>query len=109
MPESVVDLLEVVEVDEDQYEHAVAHRFVEAAGEQQPVGQSRQRVVQHLVGEFALGVVEPPGHQPLRIHRDDLPGSDEDHHQHDHGDNHRTQQVSPHDMDRQQQRDTEES
>ena len=59
MTEPVVDLLEVVEVDEDQHERALADRLVEPMGEQQPVGQPGQRIVVHLMGEAVLRLVEP--------------------------------------------------
>ena len=80
--EPVVDLLEVVEIDEDQHESAVAHRLVEPLGEQQPVGQPGQRVVVDLMSESALCLVQPPVQQPLRAHGDHLSGGDEQDHHH---------------------------
>ncbi len=106
--EPVVDVLEVVEVDEDQHERAVAHGPFEPLPEQPPVGQTRQGVVQHLMGQSALRVDEPACQQPLLTHGNDLPGG----HQHDHrdrdSDHHRPQHIAGQHMERQQQRDAEE-
>ena len=65
--EPIVDLLEVVEIDEDQHELAVAHRLVEPLREQQPVRQPGQRIVMDLVRQSALRLVEAASELPLRI------------------------------------------
>ena len=81
VPELVVDELEVVEV---AVEHAdrglgVEQRAVEPVGEQHPVGEPGQRVVQGLVLELVAGRAE--GHeQPLVVgDREELPGEHQDH------------------------------
>ena len=75
--EPVVDLFEVVEVDEDQHERADGDRLIEPLGEEQPVGQLRQRVVVYLMRESVLHVVQALGQLPLRTHGDHLPNGDQ--------------------------------
>ena len=79
MAELVVDQLEVVEVAE---QHAdvglrLEQRAVEPVGEQHPVGQPGQRVVQRLVLELVAGLGERD-QQPLVVgHREELAGEHE--------------------------------
>ena len=59
MAEAVVDGLEVVQVDEHDADRRPpanrAHdRVLDAVGEQRPVGEARDRVVEGLVGELVL-------------------------------------------------------
>ncbi len=82
--EPVVDLFEIVEVDEDQHERADGDRLIEPLGEEQPVGQRRQRVVVYLMCESVLHVVQALGQLPLGTHGDHLPNGDQ-HDQHDRG------------------------
>jgi hypothetical protein len=77
--EPVVDLFEIVEVDEDQHEWADADRLIEALGEEQPVGQLRQRVVVYLMREPALHVVQALGQLSMRTDGDHLSNRDEQH------------------------------
>ena len=79
--EPVVDLFEIVEVDEDQHERADGDRLIEPLGEEQPVGQLRQRVVVYLMCESVLHVVQALGQLPLRTDGDHLSNRDQ-HHQH---------------------------
>ncbi len=76
MPESVVDLFEVVDVDEYQDERPIADRFVEPLRQQESVGQVGQRVVMGLVRESALGIDELFGQHSLYPHRHQVAGSD---------------------------------
>ena len=105
--EPVVDLLEVVEVDEDQHEPAVAHRLVEPLREQQPVGQPGQRVVVHLVSEAALRSSTSSRSAPLRTYGDHLSGGDEEDHHHRCADQNRVQLATDQYVERQQHRDSE--
>ncbi len=59
VPEAVVDVLEVVEVDEQDGQRVAppprpGERVVEPVGEQGAIGQTRERVVEGLVPEFVL-------------------------------------------------------
>ncbi len=76
MPESVVDLFEVVDVDEYQDERPIAYRLVEPLRQQQSVGQVGQRVMMGLVCESTLGIDELFGQHPLYPHRDQVTGRD---------------------------------
>jgi len=91
---AVVDLFEVVEIDEDQDESAVAHRGVEPLGKQQPVRQPGEWVVVDLMRESALCLEQLPVQQPLRPQGDHLSRSDEQDHHHCGADQERTQLVT---------------
>ena len=75
VPPGVVDDLEIVQVDEEHADdravpRAAGQRVLEPVGEEHPVGQAGQRVVEDLVGEVAFEAAAL-GHVP---HRDDQAG-----------------------------------
>ncbi len=109
VPEPVVDLLEIVDIDVDQHKFTVPHRILEPLREQDPVGQSGQWVVVDLMSESALHLIQPLGQQPLRANRDHLPGRGEENHQHRRGDQDRVQLVAKRYVEGEQHRDAEEA
>lgn len=99
---SIVDLLEVVEVDEDQHEVPVPGRPLEPLGEQDPVGQTGQRIMAHRP-------VQPTGQRPLGTRHQNLTNGHQENHEHGPVRGEQSQGSAGHDVECEQHRRAEEA